>query len=167
MPVRDSLNFIENLKLSEKDAVIAAQIIKEIRSRLQFLSDVGLDYLTLSRVFRRRFPEENPSASAWRHRSVPDWWVCSIFWTSPASVCIRRITTNFWPHCASLTDIGNTLIVVEHDEDTMYAADHIIDMGPGRRHSTAEKLVAQGTVEDIKACKESLTGQYLSGARKR
>ncbi len=164
MPVVDSLNFIENLELSEKDAVIAAQIIKEIRSRLQFLSDVGLDYLTLSDL-----PATLSGGESQRIRlatQIGSGLVGVLYILDEPSIGLhQKDNDKLLATLRHLTDIGNTLIVVEHDEDTMYAADHIIDMGPGAGIHGGE-VVAQGTVEDIKACKESLTGQYLSGARK-
>ncbi len=164
MPVRDSLNFIENLKLSEKDAVIAAQIIKEIRSRLQFLSDVGLDYLTLSRSSATLSGGESQRIRL--ATQIGSGLVGVLYILDEPSIGLhQKDNDKLLATLRHLTDIGNTLIVVEHDEDTMYAADHIIDMGPGAGIHGGE-VVAQGTVEDIKACKESLTGQYLSGARK-
>ncbi len=164
MPVRDSLKFIENLRLSDKDAVIAAQIIKEIRSRLQFLSDVGLDYLTLSRSSATLSGGESQRIRL--ATQIGSGLVGVLYILDEPSIGLhQKDNDKLLATLRHLTDIGNTLIVVEHDEDTMYAADHIIDMGPGAGIHGGE-VVAQGTVEDIKACQESLTGQYLSGAKK-
>ena len=138
MPVRDSLNFIENLKLSEKDAVIAAQIIKEIRSRLQFLSDVGLDYLTLSRSSATLSGGESQRIRL--ATQIGSGLVGVLYILDEPSIGLhQKDNDKLLATLRHLTDIGNTLIVVEHDEDTMYAADHIIDMGPRRRQFTAER----------------------------
>lgn len=164
MSVRDSLKFIEDLELSEKDQVIAAQIIKEIRSRLQFLSDVGLDYLTLSRSSATLSGGESQRIRL--ATQIGSGLVGVLYILDEPSIGLhQKDNDKLLATLRHLTDIGNTLLVVEHDEDTMYAADHIIDMGPAAGIHGGE-VVAQGTVEDIKACKESLTGQYLCGAKK-
>ena len=150
LSMRDALAFIGQHRVQRKGRnAIARQIIKEIKARLQFLVDVGLDYLTLSRA-PERFRAASPSAFVWQRRLAPGWWACSISSMSRASVCTRKTTKNYWQTLRHLTDIGNTLIVVEHDEDTMYAADHIVDIGPGAGLYGGE-LVAQGSVQDINA----------------
>ncbi len=164
MSVRDSLKFIETLELSEKDEMIAAQIIKEIRSRLQFLSDVGLDYLTLSRSSATLSGGESQRIRL--ATQIGSGLVGVLYILDEPSIGLhQKDNDKLLAALRHLTDIGNTLLVVEHDEDTMYAADHIIDMGPAAGIHGGE-VVAQGTVEDIKACKKSLTGQYLCGAKK-
>ncbi len=164
MPVRDSLKFILELELTEKEKMIAAQIIKEIRSRLQFLSDVGLDYLTLSRSSATLSGGESQRIRL--ATQIGSGLVGVLYILDEPSIGLhQKDNDKLLATLRHLTDIGNTLLVVEHDEDTMYAADHIIDMGPAAGIHGGE-VVVQGTVEDIKACKESLTGQYLSGVRK-
>ncbi len=164
MPVRDSLWFIEELRLSERDAMIAHQILKEISSRLKFLVDVGLDYLTLSRSTATLSGGE-----AQRIRlatQIGSGLVGVVYILDEPSIGLhQRDNDKLLGTLRHLTDIGNTLLVVEHDEDTMYAADHIIDIGPGAGVHGGQ-IVAQGTVDDIKACPESVTGQYLSGRKK-
>ncbi len=164
MAVRDSLKFINELQLSEKDQMIAAQIIKEIKNRLQFLSDVGLEYLTLSRSSATLSGGESQRIRL--ATQIGSGLVGVLYILDEPSIGLhQKDNDKLLATLRHLTDIGNTLLVVEHDEDTMYAADHIIDMGPAAGIHGGE-VVAQGTVDDIKACKESLTGQYLSGAKK-
>ncbi len=164
MPVRDSLKFILELELTEKEKMIAAQIIKEIRSPLQFLSDVGLDYLTLSRSSATLSGGESQRIRL--ATQIGSGLVGVLYILDEPSIGLhQKDNDKLLATLRHLTDIGNTLLVVEHDEDTMYAADHIIDMGPAAGIHGGE-VVVQGTVEDIKACKESLTGQYVSGVRK-
>ena len=164
MAVRDSLKFIEDLELSEKEQTIAAQIIKEIRSRLKFLSDVGLDYLTLSRSSATLSGGESQRIRL--ATQIGSGLVGVLYILDEPSIGLhQKDNDKLLATLRHLTDIGNTLLVVEHDEDTMYAADHIIDMGPAAGIHGGE-VVVQGTVEDIKACRESLTGQYLSGVKK-
>ncbi|MCR4601547.1 MAG: excinuclease ABC subunit UvrA, partial [Clostridia bacterium] len=164
MPVRDSLEFVNNIKLTDKEMMIAYQVLKEVRARLQFLVDVGLGYLTLSRASATLSGGE-----AQRIRlatQIGSGLVGVLYILDEPSIGLhQRDNDKLLMTLRHLTDIGNTLLVVEHDEDTMYAADHIIDIGPGAGIHGGE-VVAQGTVEDIKACPESITGQYLSGKKK-
>lgn len=164
MAVRDSLNFVENLVLTEKEQLIAYQIIKEIKARLRFLVDVGLDYLTLSRASATLSGGE---AQRIRLATQIGSGLMGVLYIldEPSIGLHQKDNDKLLATLRHLTDIGNTLLIVEHDEDTMYAADHIIDIGPGAGIHGGE-VVAEGTVEDIKACPESLTGQYLSGAKK-
>ena len=145
MSVKDLRVFLEDLELTPQQHLIGDQILKEIRARVGFLIDVGLEYLTPCPGQREHCPEEKPSVSAWRHRSVPVWWALPIFWMSQASVCTSGIMISFCAALKNLRDLGNTLIVVEHDEDTMRAADYIVDIGPGAGEHGGE-VVAAGTV---------------------
>lgn len=164
MSIKEALEFIENLKLSEMDQKIANQVLKEIKSRLRFLIDVGLDYLTLSRAAGTLSGGESQRIRL--ATQIGSSLVGVLYILDEPSIGLhQKDNEKLLGTLRHLTDIGNTLIVVEHDEDTMYAADHIIDIGPGAGLYGGE-LVAQGTVEDIKACENSLTGQYLSGAKK-
>ena len=164
MSIKEALEFIDGLDLSEKDGKIAYQILKEIKARLHFLVDVGLDYLTLSRTASTLSGGESQRIRL--ATQIGSSLVGVLYILDEPSIGLhQKDNEKLLQTLRHLTDIGNTLIVVEHDEDTMYAADHIIDIGPGAGINGGE-LVAQGTVEDIKACKESLTGQYLSGAKK-
>jgi excinuclease ABC subunit A len=164
MAVRDSLKFVENLVLTEKEQMIAYQILKEIKARLHFLVDVGLDYLTLSRAAATLSGGE---AQRIRLATQIGSGLMGVLYIldEPSIGLHQKDNDKLLATLRHLTDIGNTLLIVEHDEDTMYAADHIIDIGPGAGIHGGE-VVAEGTVDDIKACPESLTGQYLSGAKK-
>ena len=164
MSVRQALEFVNHLELSEIDQKIAAQILKEIRARLRFLADVGLDYLTLSRSAGTLSGGESQRIRLATQIGASLVGVLYIL-DEPSIGLHQKDNEKLLATLRNLTDIGNTLIVVEHDEDTMYVADHIVDIGPGAGIHGGQ-LVAQGTVEDIKACPESLTGQYLSGTRK-
>ena len=164
MSIKEALEFIDGLKLSEKDEQIAHQILKEIKARLNFLVDVGLDYLTLSRSAGTLSGGESQRIRL--ATQIGSSLVGVLYILDEPSIGLhQKDNEKLLQTLRHLTDIGNTLIVVEHDEDTMYAADHIVDIGPGAGIYGGE-LVAQGTVEDIMKCKESLTGQYLSGAKK-
>ena len=164
MSIREALNFVEGLELSDTDAQIAHQILKEIKARLNFLVDVGLDYLTLSRSAGTLSGGESQRIRL--ATQIGSSLVGVLYILDEPSIGLhQKDNEKLLKTLRHLTDIGNTLIVVEHDEDTMYAADHIVDIGPGAGINGGE-LVAQGTVEDIKACKESITGQYLSGEKK-
>ena len=164
MSIREALDFIESIEFSEKDAMIAHQIIKEIKARLQFLVDVGLDYLTLSRSAGTLSGGESQRIRL--ATQIGSGLVGVLYILDEPSIGLhQKDNEKLLQTLRHLTDIGNTLVVVEHDEDTMYAADHIVDIGPGAGIYGGE-LVAQGTVQDIMNCKESLTGQYLSGAKK-
>ncbi len=164
MSIRDAYDFISGLELTEKEQMIARQIIKEIKSRLGFLINVGLDYLTLSRAAGTLSGGESQRIRLATQIGSSLMGVLYIL-DEPSIGLHQRDNEKLLKTLRELTDLGNTLLVVEHDEDTMYAADHIIDIGPAAGIYGGE-LVAQGTVEDIKACPESITGQYLSGKKK-
>ena len=164
LSVREALEFVDKLKLSEKEAMIANQILKEIKARLQFLIDVGLDYLTLSRSSGTLSGGESQRIRL--ATQIGSSLVGVLYILDEPSIGLhQKDNEKLLATLRHLTDIGNTLIVVEHDEDTMYAADHIIDIGPGAGIHGGE-LVAEGTAEEIKKCERSLTGQYLSGKKK-
>ena len=164
LPVRDALSFIENLELSEKDMLIARQIVKEIKERLSFLVNVGLDYLTLSRSAGTLSGGESQRIRL--ATQIGSSLVGVLYILDEPSIGLhQRDNDKLLATLRRLTDIGNTLIVVEHDEDTMYAADQIVDIGPGAGIHGGE-VVAQGTAEEIKANPNSITGQYLSRAKK-
>ena len=164
LPVRDALSFIENLELSEKDMLIARQIVKEIKERLSFLVNVGLDYLTLYRSAGTLSGGESQRIRL--ATQIGSSLVGVLYILDEPSIGLhQRDNDKLLATLRRLTDIGNTLIVVEHDEDTMYAADQIVDIGPGAGIHGGE-VVAQGTAEEIKANPNSITGQYLSGAKK-
>ncbi len=164
MSIHEAKEFIDGMELSERDRMITKQIIKEIRSRLQFLIDVGLDYLTLSRSAGTLSGGESQRIRL--ATQIGSSLVGVVYILDEPSIGLhQKDNAMLLSTLRKLTDIGNTLIVVEHDEDTMYAADQIIDIGPGAG-AGGGNVVAQGTVEEIKACPESITGQYLSGARK-
>jgi excinuclease ABC subunit A len=163
MSIRDAVKFIDTISLSEKETIIAHQIIKEIKERFQFLMDVGLDYLTLSRASGTLSGGESQRIRLATQIGSSLMGVLYIL-DEPSIGLHQKDNEKLLKTLRNLTDIGNTLIVVEHDEDTMYAADHIIDIGPGAGINGGY-LVAQGTVEEIKASEESITGQYLSGKK--
>ena len=164
MSIRDCYGFMDSLRLSEKEQLIGAQIIKEIKERLGFLINVGLDYLTLSRSAGSLSGGESQRIRLASQIGSGLMGVLYIL-DEPSIGLHQRDNEKLLDTLRHLTDLGNTLLVVEHDEDTMYAADHIIDIGPAAGIYGGE-LVAQGTVDDIKAEPRSITGQYLSGARK-
>lgn len=162
--VTELLQFMDELKLTEREEFIAYQIIKEIKARLNFLKDVGLDYLTLSRNAGTLSGGESQRirlASQIGSGLVGVTYILD----EPSIGLHQRDNERLLNSLKKLKDQGNTLIVVEHDEDTMFAADYIVDVGPGPGEHGG-KIVAAGTVEDIMACEESLTGQYLSGKKK-
>ena len=164
MSIKDELNFIENLELSEKEEIIGKQIIKEIRSRLSFLCNVGLDYLTLSRASGTLSGGESQRIRLATQIGSSLMGVLYIL-DEPSIGLHQRDNEKLLKSLCNLRDLGNTLIVVEHDEDTMNQADFIVDVGPGAGVHGGE-IVCAGTVEDIKKCEKSLTGQYLSGKKK-
>ncbi len=164
MSIGDELEFIENLKLSEKDMIIGSQIIKEIRSRLAFLNGVGLQYLTLSRASGTLSGGESQRIRLATQIGSSLMGVLYIL-DEPSIGLHQRDNEKLLKSLKELRDLGNTLIVVEHDEDTMREADYIVDVGPGAGVHGGE-IVCAGTVEEIKKCKKSLTGQYLSGEKK-
>ncbi|MBR2736688.1 MAG: excinuclease ABC subunit UvrA, partial [Firmicutes bacterium] len=164
LTVRDALQFIRDLKLTERQAMIARLILKEITARLSFLSDVGLEYLTLSRSAGTLSGGESQRIRL--ATQIGSGLVGVLYILDEPSIGLhQRDNDRLLATLRHLTDIGNTLIIVEHDEDTMYAADHIVDIGPGAGIHGGS-IVAQGTVEEIMACPDSITGQYLSGAKK-
>lgn len=164
MSIVRELDFIDHLVLSPRDRQIAEQILKEIRSRLQFLVSVGLEYLTLSRASGTLSGGEAQRIRLATQIGSSLMGVLYIL-DEPSIGLHQRDNAKLIDTLKHLRDLGNTLIVVEHDEETMYAADHIIDIGPGAGVHGGH-VVCAGTVEDIKKCPESITGQYLSGKRK-
>lgn len=163
LSIREAYEFINQLQLTEKEAIIGRQIIKEIKERLNFLINVGLDYLTLSRAAGTLSGGESQRIRLATQIGSSLMGVLYIL-DEPSIGLHQKDNEKLLATLRELTDLGNTLLVVEHDEDTMYAADHIIDIGPAAGIYGGE-LVAQGTVEDIKACPRSITGQYLSGKK--
>ena len=164
MSVEECLKFFDEVDLSEKDRFIAEQIIKEINARLNFMKNVGLDYLTLSRSAATLSGGESQRIRL--ATQIGSGLVGVLYILDEPSIGLhQKDNEKLLKTLRDLTDIGNTVIVVEHDEDTMYAADHIVDIGPGAGVHGGQ-LVVQGTVEDIMACPESVTGQYLSGKKK-
>ena len=163
MPVVDAIEFIKNLKLSEKEAIIGAEIIKEITERLNFLKSVGLGYLTLSRSSGTLSGGESQRIRLATQIGSSLMGVLYIL-DEPSIGLHQRDNQKLLDTLKRLRDVGNTVIVVEHDEETMYAADSIVDVGPGAGIHGGQ-IVCTGTVDDIKACEESVTGQYLSGRR--
>ncbi len=164
MSVKEIYGFFNSLKLTEKQALISRQVLKEIKARLRFLIDVGLDYLTLARSAATLSGGEAQRIRLATQIGAGLMGVLYIL-DEPSIGLHQRDNERLLSTLKQLRDLGNTLIVVEHDEDTMYAADYIIDMGPGPGIHGGE-IVATGTVEDIKACPRSITGQYLSGIKK-
>ena len=164
LSVTDELKFIENLKLGERDSMIADRILKEIRLRLQFLQSVGLQYLTLSRSAGTLSGGESQRIRLATQIGSSLSGVLYIL-DEPSIGLHQRDNEKLIKTLKDLRDVGNTLIVVEHDEDTMRAADYIVDIGPGAGVHGGE-VVAQGSIEDICACERSITGQYLSGKKK-
>ena len=164
MSIKEALELVENLELTDMEKKIANQVLKEIKARLSFLIDVGLDYLTLSRAAGTLSGGESQRIRL--ATQIGSSLVGVLYILDEPSIGLhQKDNEKLLRTLRHLTDIGNTLIVVEHDEDTMHMADHIVDIGPGAGIHGGE-LVAQGTVEDIMACEESLTGQYLSGKKK-
>ena len=164
LSVEQAILFFENLELTPREQQISRLITKEIRERLRFLKQVGLGYLTLSRAAGTLSGGESQRIRL--ATQIGSGLVGVLYILDEPSIGLhQRDNDKLLGALRNLTDMGNTLVIVEHDEDTMYAADHIVDIGPGAGIYGGE-LVAQGTVDDIKACKESITGQFLSGARK-
>ena len=162
--VDEALLFIDNLRLSERDALIGERIIKEIRERLGFLKSVGLDYLTLSRLSGTLSGGESQRIRL--ATQIGSSLVGVLYILDEPSIGLhQRDNDKLIATLRRLRDLGNTLIVVEHDEDTMRAADFIVDVGPGAGIHGGE-IVCSGTVSDIIKCKKSVTGAYLSGKRK-
>ena len=164
LSIREELEFMDNLRLDGNMAKIAEQIVKEIKSRLQFLTDVGLSYLTLSRAAGTLSGGESQRIRLATQIGSSLMGVLYIL-DEPSIGLHQRDNDKLLGTLRHLRDLGNTLIVVEHDEDTMRAADFIVDVGPGAG-SRGGEIVAAGTLADIEACERSLTGQYLSGFKK-
>ena len=164
LPVVSALKFIDSLQLSEKDMMIAERILKEIKSRLGFLVNVGLGYLTLSRSAATLSGGESQRIRLATQIGSSLMGVLYIL-DEPSIGLHQRDNDKLLRTLKRLRDLGNTLIVVEHDEDTMRAADYIVDVGPGAGVNGG-RIVCAGTVDDICACPESVTGQYLSGKKK-
>jgi excinuclease ABC subunit A len=164
LSVRDALAFVDGLKLNKTDEAIAKQILKEIHERFTFLVNVGLEYLTLSRA-----AGSLSGGEAQRIRlatQIGSSLVGVMYILDEPSIGLhQKDNSKLLKTLRDLTDLGNTLLVVEHDWETMHAADHIIDVGPGAGVHGGY-LVAEGTVEQIKKCKKSITGQYLSGKKR-
>ena len=164
MSIRQALEFLDNLHLDGSMAVIAEQILREIRERLRFLMDVGLQYLTLSRSASTLSGGESQRIRLATQIGSSLMGVLYIL-DEPSIGLHQRDNDKLLLTLKRLRDLGNTLIVVEHDEDTMREADYIVDVGPGAGCHGGQ-IVAQGTIEDIIKVPESLTGQYLSGVKK-
>ena len=164
MSVVQELEFMENLRLEGNMAVVAQQIVREITSRLRFLTDVGLSYLTLSRGAGTLSGGESQRIRLATQIGSSLMGVLYIL-DEPSIGLHQRDNDKLLATLKHLRDLGNTLIVVEHDEDTMRAADYIVDVGPGAG-SHGGRIVAAGTLQDILACPDSVTGQYLSGKKK-
>ena len=156
--------FLQDMKLTAQQELIGSQILKEIRARVGFLIDVGLDYLSLSRATGTLSGGEAQRIRLATQIGFGLVGVCYIL-DEPSIGLHQRDNDKLLATLKNLRDLGNTLIVVEHDEDTMRAADYIVDVGPGAG-SHGGQIVASGTVEEIMNTPESITGQYLSGAKK-
>jgi len=153
--------FLEDMQLSDRQMFIGAEIVKEIKARISFLLDVGLDYLSLSRATATLSGGEAQRIRLATQIGSGLVGVAYIL-DEPSIGLHQRDNDKLLGTLTHLRDLGNSVIVVEHDEDTMLAADYIVDIGPGAGRNGGE-VVATGTAKDIMACKESLTGQYLSG----
>ncbi|MGB4449137.1 MAG: excinuclease ABC subunit UvrA [Tepidanaerobacteraceae bacterium] len=163
LSIREALKFFNELSLSELEKMIAHQVLKEIKNRLQFLVDVGLDYLTLDRAAGTLSGGESQRirlATQIGSRLVGVLYILD----EPSIGLHQRDNDKLLKTLKDLRDLGNTVLVVEHDEDTMRAADYIIDIGPGAGEHGG-KIVACGPIEDIEKSEESITGQYLSGKK--
>lgn len=161
MSISELNSFLADMKISEQQKLIGEQVIKEIRSRVGFLVDVGLDYLSLSRATASLSGGEAQRIRLATQIGSGLVGVCYIL-DEPSIGLHQKDNDKLLETLKHLRDLGNTLIVVEHDEDTMFAADNIIDIGPGAGINGG-RVVAQGTAEEIMKIPESVTGQYLSG----
>ena len=164
LSVEDALEFFKNLKLNETETVIAKEIVKEIKSRLEFLKNVGLEYLTLT---RKAGTLSGGEAQRIRLATQIGSSLMGVLYIldEPSIGLHQRDNGKLIRTLKRLRDIGNTVIVVEHDEETMLESDYIVDIGPGAGIHGGE-VVACGTPSDIMACRESITGDYLSGRKK-
>jgi len=164
LPIDVLLSFCQNMKLDSRKAFIADRVIIEINERVGFLINVGLDYLTLSRSAATLSGGESQRIRL--ATQIGSSLVGVLYVLDEPSIGLhQKDNAKLIKALKDLTSLGNTLIVVEHDEETIYAADHVLDIGPGAGIHGG-KVVAQGTVEDIQKCKESITGQYLIGELK-
>ena len=161
--VSDALEFVKNLQLTDRERMIAKAILKEITERLGFLQSVGLEYLTLSRASGTLSGGESQRIRLATQIGSSLMGVLYIL-DEPSIGLHQRDNDKLLGTLKLLRDLGNTVIVVEHDEDTMYAADYVVDVGPGAGVKGGE-IVCAGTVDEIKACERSITGQYLSGKK--
>lgn len=164
MPITESYEWFSNLKLTGAKEVIAHDIVKEIKNRLKFLDDVGLGYLTMSRSSGTLSGGESQRIRL--ATQIGSALVGVVYVLDEPSIGLHQRDNNkLLEALRSLTDIGNTLIIVEHDEDTMKMADYIVDIGPGAGIHGGH-VVAEGTIDDIIKVEDSITGQYLSGKKK-
>ena len=163
LSVNHALDFIGQLRLTERELMIAERILKEIKSRLGFLKNVGLGYLTLSRAAATLSGGESQRIRLATQIGSSLMGVLYIL-DEPSIGLHQRDNSKLLDTLKNLRDLGNTLIVVEHDEETMRAADHVIDIGPGAGVHGG-RVVCAGTIDEICACEESVTGQYLSGRK--
>ena len=164
LSVAAMIDFFNNLQLTEKEEMISHQVIKEICSRLEFLKNVGLDYLTLSRASATLSGGESQRIRLATQIGSSLMGVLYIL-DEPSIGLHQRDNDKLIDTLRHLRDLGNTVIVVEHDEDTMFASDYIVDIGPGAGVHGGE-VVCAGPVDEIMACERSITGQYLSGRKK-
>ncbi len=164
MSVSDALEFVNSVELSERDMMIAKQILKEIRERLGFLQSVGLEYLTLSRSAGTLSGGESQRIRL--ATQIGSYLMGVLYILDEPSIGLhQRDNDKLIATLRHLRDLGNTLIVVEHDEDTMRAADYVVDIGPGAGVHGGE-IICAGSLQDIMNCERSITGQYLSGRLK-
>ncbi len=163
LSISEAYGFIDSLQLTEREKIIGSMIIKEIKSRLNFLKNVGLNYLSLSRASATLSGGESQRIRLATQIGSSLMGVLYIL-DEPSIGLHQRDNDKLIASLKRLRDLGNTLIIVEHDEDTMRAADYIVDVGPGAGVHGGE-IVCSGTVEDIMNCQSSITGQYLSGKR--
>ena len=164
LSVAAMIDFFNHLQLTEKEEMISHQVIKEIRSRLEFLKNVGLDYLTLSRASATLSGGESQRIRLATQIGSSLMGVLYIL-DEPSIGLHQQDNDKLIDTLRHLRDLGNTVIVVEHDEDTMFASDYIVDIGPGAGVHGGE-VVCAGPVDEIMACERSITGQYLSGRKK-
>ena len=163
MPIGEELEFITNLELTEREQLIGNLVVNEIKERLQFLNSVGLEYLSLAREAATLSGGEAQRIRLATQIGSSLMGVLYIL-DEPSIGLHQRDNDKLLGTLKHLRDLGNTLIVVEHDEDTMRSADYIVDIGPGAGVHGGE-LIAAGSVDDIINCENSITGQYLSGKR--
>ena len=164
MSIKELLNFFENIRLTPKEQIIGRQVLKEINNRLGFMINVGLDYLTLARSAGSLSGGESQRIRLATQIGSQLTGVLYIL-DEPSIGLHQRDNAKLLATLKGLRDLGNTLIVVEHDEETIYSADHIIDIGPGAG-ANGGYIVATGNVQDIMKCEKSITGQYLKGKKR-